>query len=341
MIRVSRGAEPQELRDERRRRLARAILDRRAGGEVDFSGYEVAKVALVEALNFKCVFCEMPLRKEGSPVEHFRPKACVQNKGEPVDDSRYWWLAWIWENLLFACDRCNTKYKGNQFPLEPGTAPLPELSFDLDVESPLLIDPARVDPRQHIRFQWSEDKRRWLPVPVAGSRLGAKTIEVLGLDDDDAPTQHVQERVSLCIEQIGEAIRDGDTQKVRREWERCIRSLFRPRQPFHAVTWDALDWHFPESVRREWGVELPVLGSFRPAPPAPLFEDPPGLERLPEQLQLRVRALGSYAAWEEARSTLKDVLRLRSWTDDELARLFAREKATIQGWRRRLEQADP
>lgn len=337
MIGVSRGAEPQELRDERRRRLARAILDRRASGRVDFSGYEVSKVALAQALNFKCVFCEMPLRIEGNPVEHFRPKACVQNAGEPVDDSRYWWLAWTWENLLSACDRCNTTYKRSQFPLEPGTAPLPELSFELDAEHPLLIDPARVDPREHIRFRWS--KGRWTPVPVAGSKLGAKTIEVLGLDDDDAPTQHVQARVSLCIEQIGEAMGEGDAQKVQREWKRCIRSLFSPRQPFHAVTWDALDWHFPAPVRREWGIELPVLGSFRPAPPSPLFEDPPGFEQLSEQLQHRVRALGSRAEWEEARSTLEDVLRLRSWTDAELAQLLGREPATIQGWRRRREQA--
>ncbi len=156
MIRVSRGPEPEELQRERRQRLAQAILDRRAGRKIDFEGYNVAKSVLVATLNSKCIFCEMPIRTKGSPVEHFRPKALVHNKDEEPDKSRYWWLAWTWENLLFACGRCNTTFKRNQFPLVPGTPPLPELSVALDDERPLLIDPARVNPREHIRFHWSE-----------------------------------------------------------------------------------------------------------------------------------------------------------------------------------------
>ncbi len=344
MIRISRGAEPQSLQSERRRRLSRAMLDRKAGKaskDLDFTGYEIVKDELAQALNRKCVFCEMALRPEGSPVEHFRPKARVANKGEPWDENRYWWLAWTWENLLFACDRCNNvPYKGNQFPLVPGTRALPEGSFDLRAEQPLLIDPSSVDPRDHLRFKWSRSERRWVPVPVNGSVLGKKTIEVLGLDQDERPTEHIRERVEPLMQQIAEAIRGQDPAAIRRTWNRILQSLFSSGQPFHAVTWDALDARFPKQVRETWGVELPMLGSHQPPPPGlPVFEDPPEFRQLSEELRMRVRALGRYASWEEMKDAFSEVLQLRSWTDAELARLFERQLATIRSYRRILTAA--
>lgn len=346
MIRVSRGAEPRSLQLERRRRLSRAMLERQAGKAskaLDFTGYGVVKEELAEALNRKCVFCEMALRPQGSPVEHFRPKALVANKGEPPDVNRYWWLAWTWENLLFACDRCNNSpYKGNQFPLAPGTMALPEGSFNLATEQPLLIDPATVDPRDHLRFKWSRSEGRWVPVPVNGSTLGKKTIEILGLDQDEKPTKHILERVEPLMEQIEEAIRGQEPAAIQRTWSRMLQSLFSRGQPFHAVTWDALDDRFPEPVRRAWGLSLPRLGSHQQPPPGlPVFEDPPEFSHLSEVVQLRVRALGQNAPWEEVKDIFSDVLQMRSWTDDELARLFERQPDTIRHYRRRLTSPSP
>jgi len=336
MIRIHRGPEPEVLRSERRRRLCQAVLARQAGREVDFSGYEVARDGLAEALNQKCAFCEKDLRKAGSPVEHFRPKALVHNEGEAEDRSRYWWLAWTWENLLFACFRCNSTYKKNQFPLEPGTAPLPEYSFDLDLEHPLLIDPARVDPREHIRFRWSSTRRRWFPMPVPGSKLAQKTITVLGLDEDDDPQRHFEQHVEPWIQQLEDQIRSGNQQAVQRTWKYMITAFFARGQAFQAFTWDVLDHHFPEKRRQTWGLELPSIGRHENLPPTPTFDDPPEMNQLPEELQLRVRALGSYASWDEARGVLRQVLRLGAWTDEQLARLFDRQESTIRSWRQKL-----
>lgn len=337
MIRISRGLEPQVLRSERRQRLSRAILDQKSGDPIDFAGYEVAKEALVKAFNLKCAFCEKDLRMEGNPVEHFRPKSCVINKGAPKDPSRYWWLAWTWENLLFACFRCNTSYKQNQFPLEPGTSPLAELSFDLGEERPLLIDPARVDARDHFQFRWSDSRGRWIPVPVPGSKEGQATIGILGLDDDEHPTEHVRERVEHWMERLEDDLGKDDPQAVQATWKRMIRSLFAPRQPFHAVTWDALNARFPEEVRRKWGLELPLLGNHEDFPPSPVFDkEPAEFSHLPEELQLRVRALGIHAPWEELRKVLREVLLLQQWTDEELSRLFGRTPATIKAYRQKL-----
>jgi len=50
----------------------------------------------------KCVYCEKDISDEDKHIEHYRPK------------SRYYWLAYSWDNLLLSCARCN-KSKGDDF----------------------------------------------------------------------------------------------------------------------------------------------------------------------------------------------------------------------------------
>ncbi len=53
----------------------------------------------------KCAYCEAPTSTVAhGDVEHFRPK------------SKYWWLAYCFDNYLFACQICNQIYKGDDFP---------------------------------------------------------------------------------------------------------------------------------------------------------------------------------------------------------------------------------
>lgn len=332
MIAILRGDEPLELRSERRRELSRAILDRRQGRRSDPTGYEVARDTLARRTHFKCAFCEKDLRIEGSPVEHFRPKKLVANPGEAEDRDGYWWLAWTWQNLLFACFRCNTTYKGNRFPRAPGTAKLPELSFELSLEQPLLIDPSRVDPRAHIRFRWSEVRQKWLPVPVDHSPLGAETIRVLGLDEDDARDRHV-ERIQPDIDDLLACRTEPTIFRV--EWSRTCRRLLAPGQAFRALAWDMLDHHFPELQRRALAVELPAFPTCELPLDVVVFADPPEMQELDEPLALRVRALGARADFEDLAPLLRDILALRAWTDEQLARLFDRTTATIRAWRAR------
>ncbi|MBK7761039.1 MAG: hypothetical protein IPI35_32430 [Deltaproteobacteria bacterium] len=72
----------------------------------------------------RCVWC---VDSRAADVEHYRPKA------------RFPEAVFVWENLLWACAPCNRK-KGAQFPLAADGAPL-------------LLDPTRQDPWDHLVFE--------------------------------------------------------------------------------------------------------------------------------------------------------------------------------------------
>lgn len=68
--------------------------------------WKVAKEQLYTESNGKCAYCEADTKVVShGDVEHFRPK------------SKYWWLAYCYDNYLVACQVCNSVYKGNEFPL--------------------------------------------------------------------------------------------------------------------------------------------------------------------------------------------------------------------------------
>ncbi|MBS1614899.1 MAG: hypothetical protein JST06_02140 [Bacteroidetes bacterium] len=65
-----------------------------------------AKPQLLQESNGKCAYCESPTTVVAyGDVEHFRPK------------SKYWWLAYCYENYLPSCTLCNQRYKKDEFPL--------------------------------------------------------------------------------------------------------------------------------------------------------------------------------------------------------------------------------
>jgi len=57
---------------------------------------------LFKNYNGKCCYCESKVT--GIEIEHYRPK------------SKYYWLAYSWDNLMLVCSHCN-KAKGDKFPL--------------------------------------------------------------------------------------------------------------------------------------------------------------------------------------------------------------------------------
>jgi uncharacterized protein (TIGR02646 family) len=337
VIRIARGDEPHELKAERRRRLARAVIARGRGADVEFIGYDVAKEKLVEALNYKCAFCEINVRREGSPIEHFRPKAHVSDGVEARDRAGYWWLAWTWSNLLLACARCNTSYKRNKFPLAVGAEPLPEYSEALDQENALLIDPASVDPTEHIAFRKDPTVNRWVAVPLRRSAHAYATITTLGLDQDDQLNVHVDDRVRPWVDALERDIEAGDATKVRETWARMCASLFAPRQPFHALTRDALASFVSEADRKTFVLVLPTLGREEPVRRFAVFDDPPEYSGIDERLRVMCRALGDRSEWKETRELLKELLLAKAeWTDAELAVFLERSQETIRQYRERL-----
>jgi uncharacterized protein (TIGR02646 family) len=132
------------------------------------------KQALMLAQQNKCCFCEARILDEGD-VEHFRPKAGVrQGAGEPLLRPGYYWLAYDWDNLFWSCSYCNTRHKGNLFPLANPHERVRAPDTPLNNEQPLFLHPCHDSPEYHIRFE------EW--VPVGNNERGEETIRALGLD---------------------------------------------------------------------------------------------------------------------------------------------------------------
>lgn len=170
--------------------LVQSLIDDAAGGirsgasnepfAFDRGVYAHASVkAALRAAQFdKCCYCEGKIGAHSAgDVEHFRPKTRTrQGPNEVLVYPGYYWLAYQWANLFFACDQCNRVGKRDFFPLgvPANRARLPTDS--LAIEEPMLVDPSADDPRAHIRFN------TW--IPEGQSERGRETIRIVGLDRD-------------------------------------------------------------------------------------------------------------------------------------------------------------
>lgn len=84
----------------------RALLElQRAGKGPKSSVWKQAKPQLRTETDGKCAYCEGKASHVAhGDVEHFRPK------------SVYWWLAYCYDNYVYACQICNQTFKGSNFP---------------------------------------------------------------------------------------------------------------------------------------------------------------------------------------------------------------------------------
>lgn len=262
MIRVDRGPEPGELPGKREQGLRRLRERSEREGSLepgDFQGYEVAAVPLFLAQGKKCCYCEKDFERAYNDVEHFRPKARAQ-RGPGFSEHGYWWLAWTWENLFFACPSCNRTYKNMQFPLGEGSVPLVPEQQPPGAERPMLIDPCRDDPLDFIEFRPVTIRGRTTWLPHGKNPRGDKTIEVLGLDREGLVglyTEHVNRDVRAKITSFKRVIDSGESRAIQQEWRRLVRSLLRRDARFAALSHDVLAHEFPEARREEWRLELP------------------------------------------------------------------------------------
>lgn len=182
-----------------------------------FKAYEFAaykdkqvKAALRQLFFGKCAYCETYFESaEPVDIEHYRPKGAVS--GCP-DHPGYWWLAMDWTNLLPSCIDCNRKRgqtaatermtmadlerllsqeeaddssgKKDTFP----TADNKWVSAEgpTDSEKPLLIDPTRDNPVNHLR--WPTDPNVQVSVVLPTDQNGKQdprgvwSIGVYGLN---------------------------------------------------------------------------------------------------------------------------------------------------------------
>ncbi|NJO69696.1 MAG: hypothetical protein HC830_10780 [Bacteroidetes bacterium] len=74
--------------------------------EFNSNFWKTSKTQLKKESKGKCAYCEANTQVVAhGDVEHYRPK------------SIYWWLAYTYDNYLYACQICNQTYKSDNFPI--------------------------------------------------------------------------------------------------------------------------------------------------------------------------------------------------------------------------------
>ena len=149
-------------------------------------GAKSVKNALKKIQHDKCAFCESKVSHIAwGDVEHFRPKAGYrQDPDDPLIRPGYYWLAYQWSNLLFCCQLCNQRFKGNQFPLLDATRRAKSHHDDINNEQPLFVHPAMEDPSLFLEF------RAEYLLASGGNMRGKATIEALGLNREELVEAH-------------------------------------------------------------------------------------------------------------------------------------------------------
>lgn len=150
-----------------------------------------------KAQSGKCGYCETQLSEVGA-VDHFRPKGAVwalqddpETWGKELEDLTnvrgrdptvlsgrgYFWLAYDWDNYVFACDRCNSGWKRSFFPVAETPRTLPP-SPD-HPETPLLLNPYDSEaPWRHFDY----DDLGNIVSASPDDDFGYETIRTCGLD---------------------------------------------------------------------------------------------------------------------------------------------------------------
>lgn len=271
MILVRRDAEPDALRKVRNAELPElmriARTRRPTSDEID--GYRVVASDLWRSHLYKCCYCEIKLRAAYNDVEHYRPKASADRRPGCATTHGYWWLAFTWKNLLFACPSCNRSGKNDQFPLDHGSVALAACAQPPGKEQCLLLDPSADNGVEHIEFVFSvmplqapglrqPAGKHWWPRARGGSRKGDFTIRVCKLDTCEhieLYDDHVNKEVRTVADKLNEAIKRR--RDVPERFDTALR-LLQPGMPFVGLSYDALRHLVPDASLAPWTLAWPA-----------------------------------------------------------------------------------
>jgi hypothetical protein len=206
-------------------------------------GSDDVKAALRKLSGGNCAYCESKIGAVGADeVEHYRPKGGIE---EDSNHPGYWWLAHDWENLLPTCRDCNKSLrqhivtpgmtqeeveawlvhypnkshgKANQFAIVGTRAA--SAGDNLAGEDPLLIDPCRRDPVEHLIWEFSAELTliEAKAVGAAASVYGKYTIKACALNraqlvlDRIGPMRQMRRLRTSILERLGRW--DGDAKEL-------------------------------------------------------------------------------------------------------------------------------
>jgi 5-methylcytosine-specific restriction endonuclease McrA len=270
MILVCRGPECGGLSNVRDRELPK-LRKLKKPGKGDVVGYDIAAEALWKAQHQKCCYCEHRLHKSYNDVEHYRPKLRANRFPGSKADHGYFWLAFSWENLLFACPVCNRSAKNDLFPLAPGSTALRRGQAPPGKERPLLLDPGgRINPIVHIMFEYRVPKPgertlspgtlQWFARPRGRSPTGTATIAVCDMNHQELLElrgSHVDAHVKPKADALNEAIVANDIPHLRRAFAQA-EGLLRPAVEYVALSYDALRHYVKDADLARFGLAWPA-----------------------------------------------------------------------------------
>ena len=146
----------------------------------------------------KCAYCEANTSVVAhGDVEHFRPK------------SEYWWLAYTYDNYLFACQICNQTYKSDNFPIAGAKFPEPAVKSTTTAakinslvgkispdpiaitvgytlakfktnhtkEKSLLLNPYFDDPANHFAWEFDDNTKEVKLIPANNTAITKQTVQ--------------------------------------------------------------------------------------------------------------------------------------------------------------------
>jgi uncharacterized protein (TIGR02646 family) len=286
VIQLALGLEPESLARVRQTRLAAAAAALAACAPNQYgplrdelTGYRDAVVHRLHSRQYgKCAWCERHVGEVQNPIEHVRPKGGVYEPEAAPEPLHYWWLAWTWENLVFACASCNSKAnKGNRFPIQPGTQrlepPLLPLTlpysaewFDVSNEQPLLVDPRRENPLNFL--EWKVVDRtvarpnwKWHLVGRDEGNRGETTRKILGLNELEVEVNaHIRAAILPRDAGIRKLVARNSLDEARTEWESLVATVVMDSvQPYRAAAWWALFALWPRRERQPLGFADPPI----------------------------------------------------------------------------------
>lgn len=246
MIKITRCKEPDQLAAVRPLKLAQLRLLGREPTSDDIDGYKVVAQDLWSSQHFKCCYCETKIQIGFNDVEHYRPKGKAnRNPGSSLVHG-YWWLAFTWANLLFACPGCNRSGKNSLFPLALKSKPLLAELDPPGEEEPLLLDPgSAVNPVEHIEFVYSTaggtgTPAYWWARPRDDSVYGNMTIDVCKLNRSELlelRNDYVSNFLEPQVNALNAALLAGKKKRIRKEYDRA-REMMAYRNSYVCLTFD-------------------------------------------------------------------------------------------------------
>jgi hypothetical protein len=268
VIRIDRGSEPASLSLIRTTKLAALSALGRAPTSDDVAGYKVVADNLWRSQHHKCCYCEQRVPRGFNDVEHYRPKCRADRRPGCTLTHGYWWLAFTWDNLLFACPGCNRSAKNDRSPLDQGSISLQGPACTPGSELPLLLDPgSSSNPVEHIEhvkksIGGAGNPSHWWVRPRKGSIYGSITIDVCNLNRlelRELRQDHFRSTVAPQVKALNAALTELQRLAIKREFERAL-GLLEPGNTDVGFTYDAMRASIPDAKL------ISVLGSGWPAP---------------------------------------------------------------------------